>query len=130
MIELWEPLTQHFLSLRCPPRILENFFRSEESLVIVSFLHSALSVFKKPLLLLQSTNALFPELADIFKSFKTAIFQRRNSEFYGTKTDKLHWSTKKIKWKVVYNFLAELGVFCTTKIKNETHFSQSGQVFF
>ena len=52
MIKLWEPLTQHFLSLRCPPRILENFFRSEESLVIVSFLHSALSVIKKPLLLL------------------------------------------------------------------------------
>ena len=43
---------------------------------------------------------------------------------------KLHWSTKKIKLKVVYNFLAELGVFCTTKIKSETHFSQSGQVFF
>ena len=75
MIELWKPLTQHFLSLRCPPRILENFFRSEESLVIVPFLHSALSV--------------FPELAGIFKSFKTAIFQRRNSEFYGAKTDEL-----------------------------------------
>ena len=89
MIELWEPLTQHFLSLLCPPRILENFFRSEESLVIVSFLHSALSVFKKPLLLLQSISALFAEQADIFKSFKTAIFQRRISEFYGAKTNKL-----------------------------------------
>ena len=89
MIELWEPLTQHFLSLRCPPRILENFFKLEESLVIVSFLHSALSVFKKPLLLLQSTSALFPELADIFKSFKGAILQHRNSEFYGAKTDEL-----------------------------------------
>ena len=53
------------------------------------FLHSALSVFKKPLLLLQSTSALFPELAGIFKSFKTAIFQRRDSEFYGAKTDEL-----------------------------------------
>ena len=89
MIELWKPLTQHFLSLRCPPRIVENFFRSEESLVIVSILHSALSVFKKPLLLLQSTSALFPKLAGIFKSFKTAIFQRRDSEFYGAKTDEL-----------------------------------------
>ena len=87
MIELWEPLTQHFLSLRCPPRILEKFSRSEESLVIVSFLHSALSDFKKPLLLLQSTSALFPELTDIFKSFKTAIFQ--HSEFYGANTDEL-----------------------------------------
>ena len=89
MKELWKPLTQHFLSLRCSPRMLENFFRSEESLVIVPFLHSALSVFKKPLLLLQSTSALFPELAGIFKSFKTAIFQHRNSEFYGAKTDEL-----------------------------------------
>ena len=89
MIEFWEPLTQHFLSLGCPPRILENFFKSEKSHVIVSFLHSALSVFKKPLLLLQSTSALFPDLADIFKSFKMAIFQRRNSEFYGAKTDEL-----------------------------------------
>ena len=89
MIELWELLTQHFLSPRCPPRILENFFRSEESLVFVSFLHRALSVFKKPLLLLQSTSALFPEPAEIFKSFKTAIFQRRNTEFYGAKTDEL-----------------------------------------
>ena len=89
MIKLWKPLTQHFLSLRCTPRILENFFRSEESLVIVPFLYSALSVFKKPLLLLQRTSALFPELAGIFKSFKTAIFQRRNSEFYGAKTDEL-----------------------------------------
>ena len=89
MIELWEPLTQYFLSLRCPPRILENFFRSEESLVIVSFLLSALSIFIKPLLLLQSASALLPELADFLKSFKTAIFQRRNSEFYGAKTDEL-----------------------------------------
>ena len=89
MIELWEPLTQHFLSLRCPPRILENFFRSKESLVIVPFLYSGLSVFKTPLILLQSTSALFPEPAGIFKSFKTAIFQRRNSEFYGAKTDEL-----------------------------------------
>ena len=55
----------------------------------MSFLHSALSVFKKPLLLLQSTSALFPELADIFKSFKGAILQRRNLEFYGAKTDEL-----------------------------------------
>ena len=55
----------------------------------MSFLHSALSVFIKPLLLLQSASALLPELADFFKSFKTAIFQRRNSEFYGAKTDEL-----------------------------------------
>ena len=26
MIELWEPLKQHFHSLKCPPRFLANFF--------------------------------------------------------------------------------------------------------
>ena len=90
MIKLWEPLTQHSFSLRCPLRIVENVYKSEESLVIVPFLHSALSVFRKPLLQLQSTiNALLPELADIFKSLKKAIFQRRSSEFRGARTDKL-----------------------------------------
>ena len=73
--------------------VLENFFQSEESLVIVSFLHSALSVFKKPLLLLQSTSALFSELAELFKLFKGAISQRRISEFYGANqlNYKLSW---------------------------------------
>jgi len=51
----------------------------------VTFLHSALLVFKKPLLLLQSTSA-FPELADIFELFKGAILKRHSSEFYGAKT--------------------------------------------
>jgi len=47
MIELWEPRKQQFNSLKSPSRILENFFKSDDSLVIVTFLHSALVVFKK-----------------------------------------------------------------------------------
>ena len=86
MIELWEPLKAHFLSLKRPPRILENFFKSEMSLVIVSFLHSTLQLFKKPLLLLQKTNALFPELAEIIDSFRCKIMQRQSSEFYEAST--------------------------------------------
>jgi len=89
MINLWEPLKAHFLSLKRPPRILEDFFKSDESLVIVSFLHSALSLFKKPLLLLQMTNALFPELAEIIESFKDQILQRQRSEFFGATTAEL-----------------------------------------
>ena len=81
MIHLWEPLKEHFLSLKRPPRILEDFFTSDESLVIVSFLHSALSLFEKPLLLLQKTNALFPELTTIIDSFKCQLFQRLRSRF-------------------------------------------------
>ena len=82
MIELWEPLKAHFLSLKRAPRILENFLKSETSSVIVSFLHSTLQLFKKPLLLLQKTNALFPELAEIIDSFRCKIMQRQSSEFY------------------------------------------------
>ena len=86
MIELWEPLQAHFLSLKRPPRILENFFRSETSQAIVTFLHSTLQLFKQPLLLLQKTNALFPELAEIIDSFRTKILQRQCSEFFGAST--------------------------------------------
>ena len=81
MIELWEPLKAHFLSLKRPPRIFENFLKSETSLIIVSFLHSTLQLFKKSLLLLQKTNPLFPELAEIIDSFRCQIMQRQSSEF-------------------------------------------------
>ena len=52
-------------------------------MVIASFLHSTLQLFKKPPLLLQKTNALFPELAEIIDSFRCKIMQRQSSEFYG-----------------------------------------------
>ena len=86
MIELWEPLQAHFLSLKRPPCILENFFKSETSLVIVTFLHSTLKLFKKPILLLQKADTLFPELAEIIDSFRCKILQRQSSEFFGAST--------------------------------------------
>ena len=86
MIDLWEPLKAHFLSLKRPPRILMDFFKSDESLVIVAFLHSALLLFKKPILLLQETTALFPQLTEIVESFKCKILQRQNSNFFGATT--------------------------------------------
>ena len=81
MIDLWEPLQAHFLSLKHLPQILMDFFKSGESLVVVTFLHSALLLFKKPILLLQETTALFPELTEIVESFKCKILQRQNSIF-------------------------------------------------
>ena len=42
IIDLWEPLKAHFLSLKRPPQILMDFFKSDESLVTVAFLQSAL----------------------------------------------------------------------------------------
>ena len=53
MIDLWDPLKAHFLSLKHPPRILMDFFKSGESLVVVTFLNIALLLFKKPILFLQ-----------------------------------------------------------------------------
>ena len=78
MIVLREPLQAHY--------ILETFIKSETSLVIVTFLHSALQLFKKPILLLQKTNAVFPELAEIIDSFRCKILQLQSSEFFGAST--------------------------------------------
>ena len=62
------------------------FFKSDESLVIVAFLHSALLLFKKPILLLQKTTALFPQLTEIVKSFRCVILLQQNSNFFGATT--------------------------------------------
>ena len=75
-------------ALKHPPRILEDFFKSGESLIIISFLHSVLLIFQKPLLL-QMPNALFPELTEIIESFRCKILQRQSSEFFGAVTDEL-----------------------------------------
>ena len=78
MIELWKPLKAHFLSLKRPPCISENFKKSETLLVIVTFLHSTLHLFKKPLLLLQMKNELFPELAKTSDSCRSKNLQRQS----------------------------------------------------
>ena len=89
MIDLSEPLKAHFLALKHSSRILMDFFKSGESLVVVTFLHSALLLFKKSILLLQETTALFPELTEIVESFKCKILQRQNSNFFGATTAEL-----------------------------------------
>uniref|UniRef100_A0A914WM39 Uncharacterized protein n=2 Tax=Plectus sambesii TaxID=2011161 RepID=A0A914WM39_9BILA len=53
VLKLWDPLTTLFTSKDKSPRILEEFFSSDESLPVLQFLHSILGVFEKPLLLLQ-----------------------------------------------------------------------------
>ena len=55
----------------------------------LSFLHRVILVFQKPLLLLQMTNALFPELTEITESFRCKILQRQSSEFFGPTTAEL-----------------------------------------
>ena len=86
MIDLWEPLKAHFLSFKHQPRILMDFFKSDESPVIVAFLHSALLLFEKPILLLQETTALFLQITEIVESFKCKMLQRQNSNFFGATT--------------------------------------------
>ena len=75
MINLWEPLKAHFLSLKHSPQISMDFFKSGKSLVVVTLLHSAPLLFKKPILLLQETTALFLELTEIVESFMCKILQ-------------------------------------------------------
>ena len=66
-----------------------DFFKSDKSLVIITLLHSVLLLFKKPILLLQETTALFPELTEIVESFKCKILQQQNSNFFGAATAEL-----------------------------------------
>ena len=63
------------------------FFKSEMSLVIVTFLHSTLlQLFKKRIILLQRTIALFPERAEIIDLFRCKILQRQSFKFFGAST--------------------------------------------
>ena len=52
----------------------------------MTFLHSTRQLFRKLLLLLQKTNALFPKLAEIIDLCRSKIFQRQCSESFGTST--------------------------------------------
>ena len=52
----------------------------------MTFLHSTLKLFKKPIFLLQKADALFPELAEIIDSLRCKILQRQSSEFFGAST--------------------------------------------
>ena len=89
MINLWEPLKAHFSSLKHPPRILSEFFKSDESLVVLCFLNSALLLFEEPILPVQNTNVLFPQLTEIVSSFKCKVVQRQISDFFGARTSEL-----------------------------------------
>ena len=78
-----------FLARKLLPHILEDLFKSEETLVIESFLHNALLLFKKPVLLLQKTNALFPDQTNKIDSFRVKILHCQNLDFFRASTAKL-----------------------------------------
>jgi hypothetical protein len=86
MLQLWEALKSLFLSVDHSPRILKDFFSSDESLAVVQFLHSAVAVFEKPLKLLQQSKAVLPELLTLMSTFKSQIEDRKEKCFYGGAT--------------------------------------------
>ena len=92
-----------------------DFFKSSESLDVVTFLHSVLLLFKKPILLLQETTALlFPELTEIVESFKCKILQRQNSNFFGaTKAELLRYVDDE-RAKILKSSFQE---FCTISLE-------------
>ena len=114
MIDLWELLKAHFLSLKHPPRILMDFFKSGEFLFVVTFLHSVFLLFKKPILLLQKSTALFPELTEIVESFKCKILQRQNSNFFGATTAELLRCVDDESAKILKSSFQE---FCTISLE-------------
>uniref|UniRef100_A0A914X1D3 Uncharacterized protein n=1 Tax=Plectus sambesii TaxID=2011161 RepID=A0A914X1D3_9BILA len=86
VLKLWDPLTTLFTSKDKSPRIFEEFFSLDESLPVLQFLHSVLGVFEKPLLLLQKSKGLLPELIDIVNSFKQQLNKRKTRKFFGAST--------------------------------------------
>jgi hypothetical protein len=86
MLNLWPALRSYFLSIEDSPKILKRFFESEESEIVAVFLQSILTVFKKPLMQLQRTNALLPEFIEIVTNFKKQIAERKEQHFFGALT--------------------------------------------
>uniref|UniRef100_A0A915E1G4 Strictosidine synthase conserved region domain-containing protein n=1 Tax=Ditylenchus dipsaci TaxID=166011 RepID=A0A915E1G4_9BILA len=87
MSKLWDALQLLFSPTSNTPRMLRDFFSSAESKVVVVFLHSILSCFQHPLLSLQKSNALLPELMKLIRSLQFAIRGRRNSRFFSAMTE-------------------------------------------
>jgi hypothetical protein len=70
--------------------MLENF-NEDESKIICLFLQSALQVFEKPILLLQNSELLLPELLDIMNGLNEQISKCLSDNFFGAKTiNELH----------------------------------------
>jgi hypothetical protein len=86
VLHLWDALKSLFSSIDKPPRILEDFFQSDEAHVVCFFLQSALKVFEKPILLLQNSKLLLPELLTIVNGLKAQISERQAARFFGGKT--------------------------------------------
>jgi len=53
LIKQWEVLRAYFAELDKPPKVLKKFFESEESLAILQFLNSSLTLFQAPILFLE-----------------------------------------------------------------------------
>uniref|UniRef100_A0A914D690 HAT C-terminal dimerisation domain-containing protein n=1 Tax=Acrobeloides nanus TaxID=290746 RepID=A0A914D690_9BILA len=86
MLRLWDPLYQLFTGCDKPPRILEDFFKSNESRCVLEFLQSVLAVFERPLLLLQKPTLLLPELLSVAENFMFQIKNRQERAFFGSAT--------------------------------------------
>jgi hypothetical protein len=81
VLQLWEAFKSLFASAEKPPRMLEDFFQSDEAQVVCLFLQSALKVFEKPILLLQNSKLLLPEMLTIVNGLKAQISERQASSF-------------------------------------------------
>ena len=75
ILTLWEPLKEFFSSDKSP-RMLEQFFKDDGNRIICLFLQSALKSFQGPIMLLQKTSLLFPELLEIMAGFRKQMSDR------------------------------------------------------
>lgn len=86
LIKQWEVLKEYFVNLDKPPRVLKTFFEADQTLTILQFLHSSLTLFQAPILFLGKKNALLPQMIDVIEDFRFKIKDRKERKFYGAKT--------------------------------------------
>nr|CAD2176296.1 unnamed protein product [Meloidogyne enterolobii] len=79
ILEKWDPLFQLFEN-PTKPRLLRDFFQSENSKPICYFLQNVLKIFNDAILTLQRENMLLPDLIEVMEGFKAKIEARLNGD--------------------------------------------------
>lgn len=69
LIKQWKVLKIYFANLEKPPKVLKQFFEADESLTILQFLNSSLTLFQ--------ASILFLEVIFIISIFQTIFFRTK-----------------------------------------------------
>lgn len=114
VIKLYEPLRSYFLSLDKCPKILKKFFESDESEVMLFFIHNQAVNFNSAIKQIEKSNITVAEVLNILDNLKEMYVSRYNNSFIpiflNSKINKLEESNPGLKQR----FLKEILLFYKT----------------